>query len=366
MRIAIVVKSLEIGGMEKVAVTLSDAIYDAGHESHLIYFKHKGNVLAPDKPVHMHNFALKRQMNRSGIGLLWKLFAKFLNLFLKRSYAMWIGLFTAPLFKYQLKALEKEYGAFDLIIFRGQGTFEHVWPLHDDRFVFVNENLLCGYKCSPLQKLYGRLLFQNRNVSCVAENVMVSFNALQEAAGFGTKQTVTITNPIDVDVTRQKALEYTPDFDAPYILSVGRLVPFKNIPLLVEAYAYAREHFALTLPLVIVGDGKDRKNVEEKIDQHGLRAYVTMTGKLPNPYPWMKHADLFILSSKVEGLGMVLLEAMACGTNVVATDSSSGVRTVLQEETTDFAPYLQRFLPQTIAAQFLETFVGTAPDEPHV
>ena len=385
MRIAIVVKSLAIGGMEKVAVTLADAFHEKGYETHLIYFKHKGNVLVPKNPLLQHNFALKRQMNLSGIGLLWKFIAKFLNLLFKRSYPLWIGLLSAPLFKYQFKILEKEYGGFDLVIFRGQGTFEMVWPLRDKRFVFVNESVLCANGCGVLQQLYGKLLFNNRNVANVSENVTDTFLTLQKKGSFQTNKMATITNPIDVTHTQEQANAYQPDIHSPYILSVGRLVPLKNIPLLVEAYAYARENLGLTLPLVIVGDGKERKNIEKKINELKLNTLITLTGKLSNPYPWMKHAELFVLSSKFEGLGMVLLEAMACGTNVVATDSSSGVQNVmtgelkthlaeqnaaelatkimevLKEERIDFSPYLQNYLPETIADSFIDTYTASKP-----
>ena len=58
MRVAVVVRSLKIGGMERVAVNLSEAFADAGHESHLIYFKDKNRVFTPKESVHFHHFDL--------------------------------------------------------------------------------------------------------------------------------------------------------------------------------------------------------------------------------------------------------------------------------------------------------------------
>jgi len=380
MRIAVVVRSLAIGGMERVAVSLSEALADEGHESHLIYFRHINKFLMPKKGVHQHNFALKREMDWSGIGLVWKYIAKILNALIRKSFFVWSGLFTAPLFSYHLWSLEKEYGRFDLIIFRGQGTFEMIWPLHDDRFVFVNEGNLCDDGYNSLEKIYAKLLFNNRKIVSVSDGVMDSFLSLQKSAGFQAKQAVTITNPIDVVATRTQADAYIPDIDTPYILSVGRLHPVKNISLLVEAYGYAREHFNLTHKLVIIGEGKDRPVIEKKISELHLDDYIVMKGQITNPFPWMKHAKLFVLSSKSEGLGMVLLESMACGTAVVATDSPGGVRGVMKGELSsnlseqsvsslaskivevlskkplDYSFYLTPYLPQTITNQFIENF----------
>ncbi len=381
MRIAVVVRGLEIGGMQRVAVSLADAFEKEGHETHLIYFKHKGNVLFPDEAVRLHSFQLKRLQVLTGVGILWKMIAQLLNAVVKRSFFVWNGLFSVLLFWYQFRALEKEHGKFDLVVFRGQGTFEMMWPMHDDRFVFVNENILCGKRCSASERFYSRLLFNRRNVSCVSKGVEKTFLDLQESAGFKAKKVTTITNLIDIVETQKKADAYLPETTEPYILSVGRLVPQKNVALLVNAYAYAREHLGLTLRLVIVGDGNQRQDIEKRITGFGLDEYVTMTGNLSNPFPWMKHAELFVLSSKFEGLGMVLLEAMACGTDVVATNSPGGVKDVmtgrlathlceqetvalaekmmqvLSEEEHDFKPYLEAYLPETITGKFIEDFV---------
>jgi glycosyltransferase involved in cell wall biosynthesis len=83
--------------------------------------------------------------------------------------------------------------------------------------------------------------------------------------------------------------------------------------------------------LVIVGDGQDRPMLDKLVKELGLGQKVIFAGQKENPFPWMKHARAFVLSSIYEGFGLVLAESMACGTQVVAVDCPGGVRDVLIE-----------------------------------
>ncbi len=382
MRIATVVRSLEFGGMEKVAITLSEAFLKEGHESHLIYFNETSKKLPPPEEVHLHSFELKKTMRRSllGIGYLWKLLSQLLNILFRNSYFVWSGLYMAPIFKKKLQKIEKEFGSFDLIIFRGQGTFEMIWPLQDERFVFVNEGLIYDDNYGYIKKLYAKLLFKHRNVSSISSGVKESFETIQKRANFSVNKHILITNPININHTI--TLSNTPiDLPAtPYIISAGRFHPVKNFPLLIEAYAYARAELNLTHKLLILGEGSERRKIEQTIIAHNLGEYVHLPGYTKNPYPWMKHADLFVLTSKHEGLGMVLLEAMACHTDIVATDSPGGIKDIMKDDLSehiclpdpvalahkvvevlndpikDFSSYLKPFTPIHVADAFIQHF----------
>ncbi len=82
-------------------------------------------------------------------------------------------------------------------------------------------------------------------------------------------------------------------------------------------------------------------------------------GKRTTPYPWMHRADLFVLASEYEGLGIVLTEALACGTPILSTDSRGGVRFVFQGE---LEQYLTPSTPEGLA-QGLESTIGKLPIE---
>jgi glycosyltransferase involved in cell wall biosynthesis len=113
----------------------------------------------------------------------------------------------------------------------------------------------------------------------------------------------------------------------PVILSVGRLVPQKDYPSLLRAFSIVRR----TQParLLILGEGGERKNLEQLATELGIKADVQFAGFVENPYPYMRNASLFVLSSEFEGLPGVLIEALFCGTPVIATDCPGGGQEVL-------------------------------------
>jgi glycosyltransferase involved in cell wall biosynthesis len=83
--------------------------------------------------------------------------------------------------------------------------------------------------------------------------------------------------------------------------------------------------------LVIIGDGPGRRAIERQRDALGLGDAVLLPGFQDNPYAWMRRADVFALSSRYEGLPTVLIEALACGARVVATDCPSGSAEILED-----------------------------------
>ena len=114
----------------------------------------------------------------------------------------------------------------------------------------------------------------------------------------------------------------------PLVLGVGRLSRIKNFPLLLRAFAKARRELAMHL--MILGEGKQRPELLRLARQLGIAEDVELLGFQANPYPYMRGADLFVLSSSWEGFGNVLVEAMACGTPVASTDCPSGPSQILQ------------------------------------
>lgn len=144
----------------------------------------------------------------------------------------------------------------------------------------------------------------------------------------------TITNPVNIKAIA-KCGEVKPNHpwlinkDKPVILSVARLAKQKNFPLLIRALAMVREK--LDARLIIVGDGSERESLANLISQLGLEEFVSLAGFSNNPWSYMAKADVFALASEEEPFGLVLVEAMACGLPIVATDAlSGGPRTILE------------------------------------
>jgi glycosyltransferase involved in cell wall biosynthesis len=114
----------------------------------------------------------------------------------------------------------------------------------------------------------------------------------------------------------------------PVILGVGRLTKQKNFSFLIKAFEKVRKE--IPSKLLILGEGEERGKLQEKIKELGLTDDVELRGFEDNPYSYMKNAKVFVLSSKWEGFGNVLVESMAFGTQIISTDCESGPAEILE------------------------------------
>jgi glycosyltransferase involved in cell wall biosynthesis len=112
------------------------------------------------------------------------------------------------------------------------------------------------------------------------------------------------------------------------LVAVGRLTHQKGFDLLLEAFAMIAPKFP-QWTLLIWGEGEDREKLEAERDRLGLRNRVEMPGVTGKPGVWVETADAFVLSSRYEGWGIVLLEAMAAGLPVVSFDCEWGPRDMI-------------------------------------
>ena len=99
------------------------------------------------------------------------------------------------------------------------------------------------------------------------------------------------------------------------IVAAGRLAEAKNYPLLIDAIAELRKQ--IDVRLFILGTGELEPAIRERIRERGLDASIILCGFQKNPWKYIGKADVFALSSRYEGFGNVLIEAMACGVPVV-------------------------------------------------
>lgn len=135
-----------------------------------------------------------------------------------------------------------------------------------------------------------------------------------------------VSNPVlTSELTRLAAAE--PDHrwfaePVPVVLAAGRLVAAKGFDCLMDAFA--RLGPERRARLVILGEGPLRAQLENRIRRLGLEDRVSLPGFTPNPMACMSRCALFVLSSRREGLPGVLIQAMACGAPVIATDCASG------------------------------------------
>lgn len=142
-----------------------------------------------------------------------------------------------------------------------------------------------------------------------------------------------IPNSVDWDLIR--ALRTQPMLpslqegyiDKPYILAMGRLIEQKQFEILIEAFASLKDRIPHNL--IILGDGQLREELLQLSVELGIEHRVWLAGYTVNPYPFLEHADLYVLCSEFEGMPNALIDAVAMGKAIVATDCKCGPREVL-------------------------------------
>ena len=178
-----------------------------------------------------------------------------------------------------------------------------------------------------------------------AQVLAVSDGAREAAIRFyGIRQDriATLQNGVDVDWIQQQAPQAIQDVwwtekkqvttasRVFRIVTAGRLNQQKGFHLLIDAIADVRQEFQeIEFRLAILGDGPHRNNLEKQIAALSLNETVHLIGFQANAIAWYRSADVFVLPSLVEGMPNVLLEAMACGTPVIASDCRSGPAEIL-------------------------------------
>lgn len=186
---------------------------------------------------------------------------------------------------------------------------------------------------SVLRMLISRLLYPSSDrVVTVSHGVAAD---LVSTLSLSPGKTVTIYNPVVGDSLQALMREevshpwFSSDRAAPVILGCGRLTTEKGFRYLVEALSLIRGD--TDARLAIIGKGPQRSALKALVDDLELSNRVELLGFQPNPYKFMARADLFVLSSLWEGLGLVLIESMACGTPVISTDCPSGPGEVITD-----------------------------------
>ncbi len=157
---------------------------------------------------------------------------------------------------------------------------------------------------------------------------------LIEAYGLYPERVTVINNPVDFEAIAALAghpagehagMEF-PWRDKVNIVAAGRLVPAKGFDLLLEALALCGDD---RLHVTILGQGPQSRYLQDLATELRIANSVTFAGFQANPYAWFVRADLFVLCSRLEPFPNVVLEALACGTPVIATPAPGGIGEIL-------------------------------------
>ena len=152
-------------------------------------------------------------------------------------------------------------------------------------------------------------------IVCVSEDVEEGFRRL-----YGEDYTTTILNTvIDEEEVLKKANERAPEeHDKKTLLAIGRLTDQKNFSYLIDSCSVLKKR-GVEFHLDILGEGPERNNLQQQIENLDLKEEVTLHGFVSNPYVWITNSDVVVCSSRYEGISSVIKEALILGKPVITT-----------------------------------------------
>ena len=303
MKICFVIPTLTSGGAERVAVTVLSAL-DSRHERMLYLFSGADGVyfdrIAPGVRVVVAS-------RRSWLARLFEL-ARFLRT-AKPDIVM-------PFLSYFITAIAAWMAGTGARVVFNQGT-PTTGFLEDPDFSWRQ----------PLRRRV--FAWMTRWFYRRADAVVVTSQGVADdlATRYGVPRAKmrVLHNPVDLEAIAAGAAEALDDpaGEGPVVVAAGRLAGVKNYPLLLAALEQLNR--GTPVHAWILGDGDERARLEQIAAQPPLAGRVRFLGFRRNPWAAIAHADVFVLTSSYEGFGNVLIEAMACGTPVVATRSPGTV-----------------------------------------
>jgi len=170
-----------------------------------------------------------------------------------------------------------------------------------------------------------------------ADRIICPANAIKKdlQINFGIRpdKMITIYNPVLAEEIRSHLQPDHPDKHSSVykIVSAGTLEHRKGFDLLINAMSkIVKENHKVHLTLL--GDGPEKENLRNQINSLNLSGNVRLEGYQKNPFIYFSKADLFVLSSRYEGLPNAVLESLACGTPVVAFNCPGGIDEIIVNE----------------------------------
>lgn len=289
------------GGAERVCLNLAKQLYQLKIESDFIIIYNKKPDY--DIPDYIHIFSLEIE-DRRGECLEIVMKSPKVNAFIADKEYVLITAHLQP--SYLLASLTKVRN-------------KTLYVVHG-RWVRANCYNSWGYA------MILKMILYKKKIVTVSKGLR---NELINKYGFSGENIITIYNPCNVDVSQPKA-KLQSIHTRPYILILGRLVEEKNPLLALELYYQGR--FYNQYDLIYLGKGPLERSLRDCISDYKLQNHVYLVGFQKNPEVWIKNASLLLSCSRYEGFSMNLVEALICGTPVVAADCLYGPREILVDE----------------------------------
>jgi len=314
IKIAFYIPNLEIGGTERAMTRLLQGLNKEIFQVSLLLTEEKGPFLKEiPQDISIYNFNTPYVRNT---------FFKLIKYLQKEKPQILVSfLIHVNIISILAKILSKTNTK---IIISERTTFSHLPEIAKT----VKDKLLASIFLKPLVKLTYPLADA---IVCVSKGVAEDLS--QFLSRSKRNKIKVIYNPVvnkELYALANQPIDH-PWFlnkEIPVILAVGRLTKAKDYPALLKTFSLISQK--QKVHLVILGEGEERKNLEELIDKLNISENINLPGFEENPYKYMKKAEVFVLCSKLEGFPNVLVEAMTLGTPVISTNCQSGPNEIIE------------------------------------
>lgn len=305
--IVIVIRDLKSNGAERVAITLAEGFLSNGYSPHIICFKK--DIQLPIKeeiPILLFSEKFFRWLPRRNRGLIT---APFLDLFIK------IKLGNPCLILSNLIPSDR---------ILAYSHFNNVYCIiHNTTSIEIAKY----HPRKKAQEINERIrIYQRKPCICVSEGVRQDLVELLN--DYNTPNITKIYNGIEKESIVKASDEIPNDLIENCIIHVGKFNVAKRQDRLIHAYHSIKCDY----PLVFIGTGPKLEAAKELSQKLNLSHKVHFLGYKKNPYTYIKNARLMVLCSDFEGLGMVILEAIALGTPIISSNCPNGPTEILDKK----------------------------------
>jgi glycosyltransferase involved in cell wall biosynthesis len=328
-KIGLLIDTLIGGGAERIVLNFAETFNKFGHDVHIILVENKIEHDVDASLYHIHYLSENGILSKN----------KFIN-----------KLKLTNKLKNKVKEIEDDGNKFDLFISNSEDMDLFAQKAKLENFYIRYRNSMYEYYKNKFENTVGfkrlrrqikfknqfKSRYNNQNIITVSKALI---DDITKDMGIKPKMIKNIYNPFDFDKIRERGNEINENIPKEkYIIYVAKFENRKNQKLLVKAYNKSK----IDLPLVLLGnthtnsDKEYLKELKELIKELDLENKIIFPGFQKNPYPWIKNAELFVMSSNSEGLPLVLVESLILGTKIVSTDCPTGPSEILVDDLKDF------------------------------
>ena len=331
---------IKTGGLEQSAVSYLKLLIQNGHKVDLIIdfnLGKEGNTFEQEIPEGInYQFVKSERVSKfiytlRTIGKKHKIFNLLLYAFIMVSDYLYYHLKTKRIL---------ETGAYDITISFYQFLPAYLTKNKSSKHIIWLHGSVEHYfsrLTRPLKSIYGSKLNKYDYIVTVAKDMETQLKLYYP--NLPEEKIKMIYNPIDFDIIKKKSnnfnelsIEEKNQIRQDYICTVARIDENqKDIETLINAFEKLFKEDKIKEKLYIIGDGQSKVYLEGLVKNKKLENQILFLGRKNNPFIWMKHAKTFVLSSKFEGFGMVLVEAMAVKTYVIGSNCKTGPSEILNQ-----------------------------------